>query len=340
MKKAVLIILTLLLSVFAFYYTGKKFFPFNRFFGARVVSANILLNGGYTNSGTTNSLLCNFEINANDKVPPGFYKGIAHSGYFSAKAFGKNSYSLAIEQTAGQIGTDKLKTIAMSAWLFIFPTDNEPDGIYVLSVTNSFGVSKYWKGIYVKGRSVPRGKWFRISGLFDLSDIMLQPGNKIHIYFWNRSRTDILVDDYYIIFGGQKERRGETTLTDLTKNPVFNPGFNFPPFQTFFAEKEEIGNRNSADLTPDNSVKEGDIFPDDKILSGNFLQTTNGTDAILVITSSGKPELFSFCPSSKSFKSKYARRLSPLKLPKFSRCKSPQDQTSGAVLNKPSVGRR
>ncbi len=302
MKKSIVIILALLLSAFAFYYIGKKFFPFNKFFGARVIPANILLSGAYSNSETANSLLCNFEIDPREKLPPGFYKGIAHSGHFSAKAFGKNSYSLAIEQTAGQIGIDKLKSIAMSAWIFIFPTDKEPDGIYVLSVTNAFGISKCWKGIYVKGSSAPHGKWFRISGLFDLSEIILQPGNKIHIYFWNRSHTDILVDDYYIIFGGQKERRGESTLTDLTKNPVFNPRFNFPPFPTFYAEKEEISNRNSADLAPDNSVKGGDIFPEDKIIAGNFLQTRYGTDAILVIPSSGKPELFSFCPASTSFK--------------------------------------
>lgn len=302
MKKYIIIILSVLLVVFTCYYAGKKFFPFNKIYGARVIPVSLLLSGGYTNTETTNSLLCTFEVDPIQKTPAGFYKGLAHSGHFAAKAFGKNSYSLAIEQTAGQIGIDRMKTISISAWIFIFPSENKPDGVLVLSVTNTIGISKAWHGVYMRGNDIPKGKWFRINGLFDLSDVILKPGYKVHIYFWNRSHTDILVDDYYIVLGGPKERRGDSTLVDMTQNTRFQPSYNFPPFQTFYAGKEEISNRNSAYLVPDNSMKEGDIFPDDKIVEGKFLQTTNGTDAILVIPSSGKPELFSFCPSSKSFK--------------------------------------
>lgn len=295
------IILTVLLSLLVIYFIGKKFFPFNKLFGHTIIPSGILLYSSPNNNGTSNSLLCNFESDTLKKVPSGFYKGISHSGYYSGKAFGKNSYSPAIEQTAGQIGIDKLKTMAMSAWIFVFPTVNQPDGIYILSVTNDFGVSKAWKGIYLRGSDIPKGKWFRMNGLFDLSGVILKPEYKVHIYFWNRSRTDILVDDYYVVLGAPKERRGESTLVDMTKNTGFTPRFNYPPFQTFFAGKEETGNRNSANILPDKSMKEGEILPDDKIVSGNFLQTTSGADAILIIPSSGKPELFGFCPELKSF---------------------------------------
>ena len=302
MKRIILIILSVMLILSALYYAGKRFFPFNRFFGALVIPENILLSGSYSNSGTTNSLLCNFEIDDHGKIPKGFYKGLAHSGQFSAKAFGKNTYSLAIEQTAGQMGIDRMKSIAVSAWIFVFPSDHIPDGVLVLSVTNAYGISKVWHGVYMKGQDVPIGKWFRMSGLFDLSDVKLQPGYKVHIYFWNRSRTDILVDDYYIVLGGQKERRGESPLADMTKNPVFNPRVNYPPFETFFAEREETGNGYTASLIPGKTEKEGIIFPDDRILSGNFLETGSRTDAILAISLSGIPEMYSFCAGSGSFK--------------------------------------
>jgi hypothetical protein len=248
-----------------------------------------------------NALYFDFEIDPEKGSNNGLYKGIAHSGKFSAKVFGKNSYSIAIDRTAGEIGMNNLDAVAMSAWLYIFPTSNEINGTFVFTVNNDLGVNIYWNGINVSGKDVPMGKWFKISGLFDLSALKLKPGFKIQIYFWNNSSSDILADDFYIVFGGQKPRRGDSTYTDMTRGTAFQPRFNFPPYPVKFLKKQEISNSNSVFLVKLAELTEGVISPSDKVYKGNFTGDPDGRDELMVTRQGGIVELYRFCTDKARF---------------------------------------
>jgi hypothetical protein len=49
------------------------------------------------------------------------------------------------------------------------------------------------------------------------------------------------------------------------------------------------------------TIKEGNIKPDETIIAGNFLRLAGGLDEILVLEKSGKLKLYTFCPGEKKF---------------------------------------
>jgi hypothetical protein len=272
--------------------TGILFLPYGNMF--RHVSVKLEEKGYQGSSGSIlNSLAYNFEVDPKDSIPSDHYKGIAHSGFFSGKVFGMNSHSLTIEKKVSELGNDNLNEIALSSWVYIFPTTHEINSALILAVSNGLGINVVVKKIKVKGNELPEGKWFKVSGLFDLSDIKMKPDYKVQLYFWNYSFTDILVDDFYIVFGGPKPRRGDSTLVNLGGGSQFTPRFNLPPYPFHLFDKVDINNRNSSFLINNGKVKDGDISPYDKIFSGHFI--SSGTEDLLVINKSGRTDIYTFC---------------------------------------------
>jgi len=175
--------------------TGILFLPYGNMFCH--VSVKLEEKGYQGSSGSIlNSLAYNFEVDPKGSIPSDHYKGIAHSGFFSGKVFGMNSHSLTIEKKVSELGNDNLNEIALSSWVYIFPTTHEINSALILAVSNGLGINVVVKKIKVKGNELPEGKWFKVSGLFDLSDIKMKPDYKVQLYFWNYSFTDILVDDF------------------------------------------------------------------------------------------------------------------------------------------------
>ncbi|TRZ69715.1 MAG: hypothetical protein D4R97_09485 [Bacteroidetes bacterium] len=285
----------------------KTYFPVGKIFHLSPTPYEEFVNRRQIRNELPNSLYFDFEVDPNSAIPSGLYKGIAHSGQFSAKVFGKNSYSLNIERKVAETGTSNLKAIAISSWVFIFPTKSEVISDLALAISNGLGVNVTWKKVKVEGNEIPMGKWFKVSGLFDLSDIHMKPDYKIQVYYWNNSNTDILVDDFYIVFGGPKPHKGDSTLVDLTHGVPFTPKFNFPPYPFHLFGKEEINNENSYFLIKYGKTKEGDISPYDRIFSGHFISDNRGTEDLLVINKAGNAELFTFCKDNKVF-----RKITPV----------------------------
>ena len=287
-KRITLIVLLLAITALAIP-IGLKYFPFTK-----VVKMPSAPEAEYGESVTTrtlppHALWYDFEVPAGKPVPDGFYKGKAHSGQYSVKAFGQNSFSNAVERTAAEIGTGNLKSASISAWIYVFPTQKEVKGSLVLTASNELGVNVLWQGIGVREPEVPKGAWFKVSGQFDLSSVVFKPGYKIQIYFWNTSSTDILVDDYYAVFGNTPERRGDSTRVDLTRPEGFVPRFNFPPFPVSFLVKEE----------PGVSMNPHELKPDDLTVAGDFFKT--GSDGLFAINQAGKVVAFIFCPANRTF---------------------------------------
>jgi hypothetical protein len=277
-----------------------RYFPLNKIMRINSAPDTEYAGKEQIRSQAPHALFFDFEVDPQSGNTNGLYKGIAHSGQYSSKAFGKNSFSTAIDRKASEIGMENLDAVAMSSWVYIFPTSNEITGAFVFTINNDLGVNICWKGISVSGKDIPLGKWFKISGLFDLSDLKLKENFKMQVYFWNNCSSDILVDDFYIVFGGQKPRKGDSSLVDMTKGIAFQPRFNFPPFPVNWLERQEINNQNSAYLIKSADLNEGEISPLDKICKGSFTNP-DGKDDLLVVKSDGMVELYHFCDDRSKF---------------------------------------
>jgi hypothetical protein len=283
-----------------------RYIPYNRIFKVSGTIETAFVNKQSINSEIPHALYFDFELDPKSSNDGSLYKGIAHSGHYSTKAFGENSYSFSVERKASDIGLENLGAVAMSAWVYVFPGKNDPVGNFVFAGSNG-SINVVWKAITVNGQDIPRGKWFKISGMFDLSNVKFNSDTKLVVYFWNNSKTDILLDDFYIVFGGAKARRGDSTLVDLSHGGIFTPKFNSPPYPVHLFGKEEINNRNSSFLIRNDKMKAGDIDPNDHIYSGRFISDNQGTEDLLIINKTVKTELFSFCKDIKAF-----RKITPI----------------------------
>lgn len=224
-----------------------------------------------------------FEVDPKAALPDDIYQGIAHSGNYSTKTFGKNTFSVSFEKTVRDLNIRDIKAVALSAWVYVFSSSEEPVGSLVMTVTNTVGVNTLWKGVGLHGPYVPRDKWFKISGSFDLSDVKIRPDDKIQVYFWNNSDTKILSDDFYVVFGTQAPRRGDSTLLDLTRAP-YKAQLNIPPFPVslLHLETTATGNENTLDITPN-----------DQVVAGRFL--AGSLESAFVVKPDGKPVLYHYC---------------------------------------------
>jgi len=278
-----------------------RYVPWHKLVKVPTASEKAFLHKDILNARAPNTLSFDFEVDSTLDIPSGIYEGIAHSGNYSAKSFGKNAFSVSVVRTAGEIGLDHLAGVGLSAWVYVFPSDNEVNGSLVFSATNSVGVNICWKGVHLSGPLIPQEQWTKISGYFNLSDVRLRSDDKIQLYFWNNSDTKILVDDFYFVFGAPKERMGSSSLTDLTDGKTYQPKFNFPPFRTQLLQPAT----NQIKSNDGNSLSTG-IFPSliqsgDRILSGHFITPGGTRESILVIKPGTNPELYHFCPEKDKF---------------------------------------
>lgn len=289
-KKWFFIIGLLILVSIVLVAVGLKYFPLNKVVSIPSSSETDFTNSQKIHSSAPHSLFFDFEMAKGKETPDGFYKGIAHTGQFSAKAFGQNSFGASIERKAKEIGPENLKSISLSAWVYVFPTSKEVKGTLVFAASNELGVNICWKGVGLSGPGIPKGKWFKISGNLDLSEVKFKPDYKLQVYFWNNSPTDILVDDYYMVFGGPAERRGDSALVDMTKRVRFISRFNDPPFPAFIMEKEKTLRKMS------------EVKASDNLLAGDFLNNSGGQEVLLVIKPGARPFLLFFCKDSPGIK--------------------------------------
>ncbi|MBE0648598.1 MAG: hypothetical protein IH596_12550 [Bacteroidales bacterium] len=280
---------------------GIRYVPWHKFIKVPTSDELAFIQKNPLQNTVPNSLSFNFEMDSTQATPGRIYKGIAHSGSYSAKVFGKNSFSVNVVQRAGDIGLENLNGVALSAWIYVFPTTNEVNGSLVFSVNNSVGANICWKGCSLSGPLIPTGEWFKMSGYFNLSDVRLRSDDQIQLYFWNNSDTEILVDDLYYVFGAQRERPGDSARVDMTREPGYTAQFNFPPFRTQWMQKQPIGNGDNLFLIARDQKTEGEITPADQVIAGNFITPKGTLQSMLVISPEGKPSLYHYCNSTGTF---------------------------------------
>lgn len=238
-----------------------------------------------------NSFLYNFESDTVNFNKDDFRKGLAHSGQISAKAFGKNTFTSAINRTALETGTDNMKAVALSAWVYIFQDDDPVEASLVFTGFRG-STNICWFGIPLSGKDLPKDQWFKISGRFDLSQVPFDTASRFQVYFWNNSPTDILVDDIFVTFSGNAERKGDSTLVDMTRAP-YSAKFNYPPYPFVYFHKTDEG---KGDLFTENVAFLG---KDDKVVAGNYAGT--GTTQLLVSGKGDNAGVYSFCSTKGKF---------------------------------------
>lgn len=283
-KNKVILISGILVLVVVLTGLGMKYLPFSKLIKMPSGSQKGMIAPKSTRATGPDSYYYDFEVPTGKEMPGGFYKGIAHSGNYSVKAFGKNSFSYTIERTAADVGLQNLRAVAMSAWIYVFPTDNEVKGSLVFTASNNLGVNICWKGVSLVEPEVPKGKWFKISGYFDLKNVNFNEDTRLQNYFWNNTGTDILVDDFFIVFGGAVDRRGDSALVDLTRPGGYQQKFNYPPFPLNYLTR-------MGENTP---VDPSKVSKDNFYITGDFFGT--GLDGLLIIKKDGLLTGFSCCP--------------------------------------------
>ena len=298
----IIIIVLVIIITFAF-----KYFPFSKILRIKGNKELSFSKPEKTGCEPPNSILFDFEVAPGKDIPNGIIVGNSHSGKYAAKAYGKNSFTPALERTAGELGLLKLKYISVSAWVFVKPGSDQVNAALVVAASNNMGVNICWKGVGLKDPGVPRGKWFKMSGHFDLSDVKFNNDTRLQMYFWNNSSADILVDDFYLVYGGPQPRKGDTTYVDLTKGQ-YQPKFNYPPFPVVCLRMAGISDIQAAGLTAGSGKDKGIILPSDPMISGAFITGNDGNDVMFAV-SNGQPAIYSYCPGSNEF------RKAPVELP-------------------------
>ncbi len=301
-KKKRLVVLGIIIAGMLFLAgVAVKYLPINKILRIRSNSGSYLDKVRIDPETGPCSLYFDFEEIPGEKIPSAFYKGLAHSGNYCTKAFGKNSYSAAIERTFTETGIREVSTVGWSAWVYVFPTNKEINAALVFAISTKPGVNLIWKSINLSGPAIPTGKWFKISTSADISDVKIDPGYTFQLYFWNKSSTDILIDDYFIVFNGPEKSRGGPVQTDMTMDTKYSRGFNLPPFPSKYLQSAET--RESDHLRLNDGTFQGilKIDPEDMIIAGKFVKSRSGVDDIFVIRKDKSAEMFTFCPETNRF---------------------------------------
>ena len=301
-KKLWILITGLFLLVLVAVVAGIRHIPYAKLWRISSGEENSFVDSSGISQLPPNTLHFDFEVAPGKEIPADVFKGNAHSGYYATKAFGKNTFAFSIERKAKEIGLEHLDQVAMSAWVYVEPTDNEVNASLVFAASNEVGVNIAWHGVHVGGPEVPKATWFKISGKCDLEKVPFQPDSKIQIYFWNNSNTDILIDDYHIVFGKPENRKGDSTLIDLTRTGSNIRHLNMPPFPVLFLERQLTEQLPSSSLVPSDDKKTNELTSHDLILPGYFIENPERLDAILMVKPDGQSRSYLFNPEQNRFK--------------------------------------
>lgn len=128
----------------------------------------------------------------------------AYNGKYSTVAAGRLSFSMVVNRTAAACNLSIPSRIACSAWLYIADARSTPDASLIVMIRNKKGRELFSSAITVKGDAIPQQKWFKISGSFEIKDIVLSPDDIVSVYLWNNSKCTIYMDDLLTVFGEQK----------------------------------------------------------------------------------------------------------------------------------------
>ena len=125
----------------------------------------------------------------------GYYylkRGDAHSGQHSMQTDSVNIYGLTFVKAVKELSENRVAKINVSIWVKCLGTP--ASGSYIVSLEQGANALKYFS-FDLKEKDVVLNEWVQISG----SAVMpagLPDDALVKIYFWNKSKSVILIDDF------------------------------------------------------------------------------------------------------------------------------------------------
>lgn len=212
----------------------------------------------------------------------------AHSGKMACDMSGGKEYGPTINKKLSEFGSAYPKIISMSMW--VYPLTDNPNTVLVASVINSKNETVFWEGKSTENESFQKNKWTKINALFKFPIEKFGHEDVLGVSVWNKGKTDVIIDDFEIVYGEGAPRRGEESRVDPIS--IYEKRFvsetNKPPFRTIWFEKQGIGKELSA------------FTPNDIFLVGNFDADAEGIDELLCV-GKNKQAMFVYNASKKAF---------------------------------------
>jgi len=227
---------------------------------------------------------------------------LSHSGKRSSLISGKNEYSVTISKKVSDVMNDTISTVNVSVWLY--PLSDKPECTLSLEIRNSDDESIFWNGKSTSKMNLKANSWQKLNASLNMSPEDYRKigfDDRLYIYVVNNGRSKIYVDDFMISFGDIPDRRGDQTFVDMNTSGG-NYEFNryHPPYKISKLLLSDIHNDQSAFLVQRESIKLGEVFPDQVILTGNFSGRSSVSDELLVISES-EISLYGYCNRNSGF---------------------------------------
>ncbi|MEO8085809.1 MAG: hypothetical protein ABI763_03260 [Bacteroidota bacterium] len=241
-----------------------------------------------------------FEPSADPSAPANLCKDVSHSGNFSLKLSGADSYSDNILKRFSEIANDTIKFISTSVW--IYPKEDNPIVTLVVSIEKPDGKSISWQGKATDKMNLAKNEWHKINFRADLREIKTSPDDNVKIYLWNKKGGTVYADDLEIVYGDIPKPIG--TAPGLTMNiggdPTGTPENNKAPFPWSYFSASTLFTPASVFLVDGDDKKEGEMDPANISLAGNFLSHNDAHDD-LFIAGKNKWSIYSWCGTEKRF---------------------------------------
>lgn len=237
----------------------------------------------------------------NDVAPSGNQsKEIVHSGSYSMKLSGADSYSENIIKKFSDVSTDTIKFISTSVW--IYPKEDNPVVTLVVSIEKPNGKSISWQGKATDKMNLKKNEWQKVNFRADLREIKTSPDDLIKIYLWNKKGGTVYADDLEIVYGDIPKPAGRSAgvFLNLAGDPIAQQEKNKPPFPPDYFSAVPIF-APSSELPAENGLKqELEMNPGKLMFSGNFLRRNFSQDD-LFIADENRWTLYSWCANANKF---------------------------------------
>lgn len=122
----------------------------------------------------------------------------SHSGIFVCLTNDTMEYSFAYVEKAGNLNSAMPVSADIEGWLN--STVINPKVSLILDVKDSDGKLKAWKTLDVDTTLNETGIWKNFKWTTDLSKLDLKESDELKIFVWNRSKKELMLDDFSIKF--------------------------------------------------------------------------------------------------------------------------------------------
>jgi hypothetical protein len=121
----------------------------------------------------------------------------AHSGKYVSVIDATNEYSLGLVKQIKNISNQTLDSVTFSYWVFL--KNNDANAVTVISIETAQGKSLFWDGLYLRKKVKEINNWVHVKETFKIP-AGTDKNNILKLYVWNKSKEEILLDDFNIEF--------------------------------------------------------------------------------------------------------------------------------------------